>query len=78
VGHHPKKLPQAEHRQSPEFRAFRQSREQLSSGRVLRELRSVRVDEIEISIVTGSAIIYGATADNTTNDSSIQFARQSD
>jgi hypothetical protein len=33
---------------------------------------------IEISIVSGSAIIYGATADNTTNDSSIQFARQSD
>src|ERR1700693_1833325 len=28
---------------------------------------------IEISIVSGSAIIYGATADNTTNDSSIQF-----
>jgi len=33
---------------------------------------------IEIIVVTGSAIIYGATADNTTNDSSIQFARQSD
>ena len=78
MGHHPKKLPQAEHRQSPKLRAFRQAREELSSGRVLRELRSVRVDEIEISIVTGSAIIYGATADNTTNDSSIQFARQSD
>lgn len=33
---------------------------------------------IEISILSGSTIIYGATADNTTNDSSIQFARQSD
>jgi len=26
-------------------------------------------------VSTGSAIIYGATADNTTNDPSIQFAR---
>ncbi len=33
---------------------------------------------IEIIILSGSGIIYGATADNTTNDSSIQFARQSD
>jgi hypothetical protein len=30
---------------------------------------------IELSVSTGSAIIYGATADNTTNDPSIQFAR---
>jgi hypothetical protein len=29
---------------------------------------------IEISVSVGSAIIYGATADNTTNDPSIQFA----
>jgi hypothetical protein len=33
---------------------------------------------IEISVMSGSAIIYGAMADNTTNDSSIKFARQSD
>jgi hypothetical protein len=30
---------------------------------------------IEISVSSGSAIVYGATADNTTNDPSIQFAR---
>jgi hypothetical protein len=30
---------------------------------------------IEISVSSGSAIIYGATIDNVTNDSSIQFAR---
>ena len=30
---------------------------------------------IQISVSTGSAIIYGATADNTTNDPSLQFAR---
>jgi hypothetical protein len=29
---------------------------------------------IQISVSTGAAIIYGATADNTTNDPSIQFA----
>jgi hypothetical protein len=30
---------------------------------------------IEVSVSTGSAIIYGATIDNVTNDPSIQFAR---
>ena len=32
-------------------------------------------DSIEISVSGGSAFIYGATIDNTTNDPSIQFAR---
>jgi hypothetical protein len=32
-------------------------------------------DSIEVSVSSGSAIVYGATADNTTNDPSIQFAR---
>ena len=31
---------------------------------------------IEISISSGSAIVYGATVDNVTNDPSIQFARR--
>lgn len=30
---------------------------------------------IEVSVSTGSAIVYGATVDNVTNDPSIQFAR---
>ncbi|MEP6994040.1 MAG: hypothetical protein ABI968_05910 [Acidobacteriota bacterium] len=34
-------------------------------------------DTIEISVSSGSAIIYGATTDNTTNDPSIQFVRVS-
>ena len=33
---------------------------------------------IDISVETGSAIVYGATADNTTNDSSLRFGRRSD
>lgn len=32
-------------------------------------------DQIEVSVSSGSAIIYGATVDNTTNDPSIQFVR---
>jgi hypothetical protein len=32
-------------------------------------------DSIEVSVSSGSAIVYGATVDNTTNDPSIQFAR---
>jgi hypothetical protein len=32
-------------------------------------------DSIEVSVSSGSAIIYGATIDNTTNDPSVQFAR---
>jgi hypothetical protein len=32
-------------------------------------------DSIEISVSSGSAFIYGATVDNTTNDPSAQFAR---
>ena len=32
-------------------------------------------DTIEISVGSGSAVVYGATTDNTTNDPSIQFAR---
>jgi len=32
-------------------------------------------DSIEISVSNGSAIIYGATADNTTNDPSLQYGR---
>jgi hypothetical protein len=32
-------------------------------------------DVIEISVSSGSAVVYGATTDNTTNDPSIQFAR---
>src|SRR5207248_9769215 len=32
-------------------------------------------DSIDVSVSGGSAIIYGATVDNTTNDPSIQFAR---
>jgi len=30
---------------------------------------------IEVSVSSGSAIVYGATIDNVTNDPSIQFAR---
>ncbi len=32
-------------------------------------------DQIEVSVSSGSAIIYGATVDNTTQDPSIQFVR---
>jgi hypothetical protein len=32
-------------------------------------------DSIDVSVSSGSAFIYGATIDNTTNDPSIQFAR---
>jgi hypothetical protein len=32
-------------------------------------------DSIEISVSRGSAVIYGATTDNTTNDPSFQYAR---
>jgi hypothetical protein len=32
-------------------------------------------DVVEIRVSQGSAVVYGATIDNTTNDSSIQFAR---
>jgi hypothetical protein len=32
-------------------------------------------DSIEITVERGSVIIYGATTDNTTNDSSLQYAR---
>ena len=32
-------------------------------------------DSIEVSVSGGSAFVYGATIDNTTNDPSIQFAR---
>jgi hypothetical protein len=32
-------------------------------------------DSIEVTVSGGSAIVYGATVDNTTNDPSIQFAR---
>jgi hypothetical protein len=31
-------------------------------------------DSITIQVISGSAIVYGATADNTTQDPSIQFA----
>jgi hypothetical protein len=30
---------------------------------------------IQVSVSTGSAVVYGATIDNTTNDPSIQFAK---
>lgn len=33
-------------------------------------------DAIEIAIVTGSAIVYGSTVDNVTNDSSLQVLRK--
>jgi hypothetical protein len=32
-------------------------------------------DSIEITVVYGSAIVYGASTDNTTNDPAVQFAR---
>ncbi len=32
-------------------------------------------DTIEISVSSGSAVVYGATTDNTTNDPSLQYAR---
>ena len=32
-------------------------------------------DTIEVSVSTGSAVVYGATTDNTTNDPSIQFVK---
>jgi len=32
-------------------------------------------DSIEITIIYGSAIVYGASTDNTTNDPAVQFAR---
>ncbi len=32
-------------------------------------------DSIEVSVSSGSAVVYGATTDNTTNDPSIQFAK---
>jgi hypothetical protein len=32
-------------------------------------------DSIQVSVSSGSAIVYGATVDNTTNDPSAQFAR---
>jgi hypothetical protein len=33
-------------------------------------------DTIAVSVVSGSAIVYGATVDNRTNDPSLQLARR--
>ncbi len=46
-----------------------QSAETLLGGPILAN------DQIEVSVSSGSAIIYGATVDNTTQDPSIQFVR---
>jgi len=49
--------------------------EQRSSTEFLGTFTLAPNDSIEIGVNSGSAIVYGATTDNTSNDPSIQFAR---
>jgi hypothetical protein len=52
--------------------------EQTSSANFLLGLVLTGGESIAIRITSGSAFLYGATTDNTTNDPSIQFARRVD
>jgi hypothetical protein len=49
--------------------------EQTSSSGFLLGLALTGGESISIHLTSGSAFIYGATTDNTTNDPSLQFAR---
>jgi uncharacterized protein YjdB len=52
--------------------------EQTSSANFLLGLVLTGGESITVRITSGSAFLYGATTDNTTNDPSIQFARRVD
>jgi hypothetical protein len=52
--------------------------EQTSSTNFLLGLTLTGGESITVRITSGSAFLYGATTDNTTNDPSIQFAQRVD
>lgn len=49
--------------------------EQRDSGAFLDAVLAAN-DTITVSVASGSAIVYGATVDNRTNDPSVQLARR--
>ena len=51
---------------------------QLQSGQLLDGYALTGGETITFDITSGSAFVYGATTDNTTNDPSVQFARRAD
>lgn len=50
--------------------------QQVSSGQFLDGFALAGGESISFAVTSGSAFVYGATTDNTTNDPSVQFARK--